>query len=151
LPLNLLAVAFKLDQPDPAHPFAKVGLSLLLALLMLATAPFAQLVVNVVVADAYLGHPTSVGAAFKRASPMYLGYIGTTLLVGIALVPWFMLLLIPGIYFAVMWSLIGPIVVVEQLYGSKAMKRSRALVTGHFWPTFGLAIVVGLVVTVLNS
>jgi hypothetical protein len=156
VPYNITAQALGLGNAsdDPTAAFRKLGVVGLMMLYMLATAPLAQLVVNVTVADAYLGNPTSVGAAFKRATGMFLGYFGTTLLMTIALIGLAFLLVIPAIYFGVMWTLIGPIVVVEQVYGSKAMKRSRALVKGHFWSTVGLAFVsaflVGLASAALN-
>lgn len=148
VPYNLALAALGLDQinKDPTQALSKFGSLLLLILFLVVVASLAQLVVNVVIADAYLGHPISVRAAFRRATGMFAGYAGTTLLVILAVFFWSLLLFIPGLYFMIMWTLIGPVVAVEQLYGPKAMKRSRALVKGHFWTTLGLVLVIGLLV-----
>jgi hypothetical protein len=148
VPYNLAASALGLEEgaADLSQVMRKIGAFLVLLLFLAATAPLAQLVVNVVVADGYLGHPSSVRAALRRATGMYARYLGTTMLVGLALIGLACLLILPAIYFGIMWTLIGPVVVVEQVYGSQAMKRSRSLVKGHFWSTVGLMLVVGVLV-----
>jgi hypothetical protein len=147
VPYNAALSALGLNQnQDPTQALSKVGSALILVLILLVIASLAQLVVNVVIADAYLGHPISVQAAFRRATAMFAGYAGTTLLVLLALFGWALLFVIPAFYFMIMWTLIGPVVAVEQLYGPRAMRRSRALVKGHFWSTLGLVLVTGLLV-----
>jgi hypothetical protein len=148
VPYNLALSALGLSEvnPDPTRLLRNAGLAFVMLLFLMATAPLAQLVVNVVVADAYLGHPTSVRAAFARAKGMFLPYIGTTLLMTLKIFLWSMLFIVPGVLRAIWWMLIGPVVAVEQQYGGKATARSRALVTGHWWSTLGLGLVVGLLV-----
>jgi hypothetical protein len=46
----------------------------------------------------------------------------------------------------VSWLLVGAIVVVERTYGLAALKRSRALIKGHFWESFALFLVAGMLV-----
>jgi hypothetical protein len=60
----------------------------------------------------------------------------------------FLLLVIPAIYFMTCWMLVSPVMIVEETFGMASLRRSRALIRGTWWKTFGLLIVVGLIVTV---
>lgn len=124
------------------------GLLAAIIVWMMVTGSFAQLVVTHVVADCYLGNPISVAAATRRALRTFMPYLGTTILVGLALLGLFILIVtIPvAIYFSFAWVLIGPVVVVEKVYGPKALSRSRALVKGHFWETLAMVFVSSMLV-----
>ena len=52
----------------------------------------------------------------------------------------FILLILPGIYFMVRWSLAEVVVVSEGITGLKALRRSRELTMGRFWPVFWLGV-----------
>ena len=90
------------------------------------------------IADAYLSRPTTFQAALERAFSLFIRYLGTSLLMFIALFFLFFLLIVPGFYFAGAWMLIGPIGVVEGVFGTRALTRSRALVRGHWWRAVGI-------------
>ncbi len=114
------------------------------ALVMLMVMPLAQLAVTKGVADTYLGKPFTLGSAYAAAAKAYLPYLGTSLLILIFLLPLMLLLVLPAIYFMVCWVLIGAIAMAEDTFGMRALKRSRGLVQGHWWRTFGLLIVASL-------
>lgn len=63
---------------------------------------------------------------------------------GFLLVCLFILLIIPGIYYLVRWSLAEAVVVSEGISGMKALRRSAELTHGHFWPIVWLGTVLML-------
>jgi len=134
-----------LSVPDPVQaPGRMLGLFGLL-LIFLGVMPLAQLTLNAMILDAYLGAPNDWRSALRRARSGFMAYLGTASLMMLALIPLMMLLFLPGVYFAICWSLIGPIAMLEQLSGRAALSRSRALVKGHFWRVFGMVLVTALV------
>lgn len=81
-----------------------------------------------------------------------------TLLVMLGVFAGLILLLVPGIMLAVMWSVVGPACVVERTGSVGAFGRSRELTRGYRWPIFGLylaffvlMIVISLVFEGLNG
>lgn len=130
---------------------ATIGVGLLGMLAMLAILPLAQLAATRAVSDAYLSTPSSLADAYKAGLKLYLPYAGTCLLVGLALIGLSFLLVVPAIYFAICWSLVGPLAVVEGVFGGAAMKRSRALVSGMWWRTLGVLFVAGMIAGIVSA
>lgn len=83
----------------------------------------------------------SLAAARARLGAL----VWLALISGLLLVLAFLALVIPGIYFWVAWAVAVPVLMVEDLRGTKALSRSRALVKGTWWPAFGV-IVIGAVI-----
>jgi hypothetical protein len=98
--------------------------------------------------DAYSGHPTdwrhSLGFAANRLGPLLWLAILAEVLLAIA----FILLVIPGIYLTVCWTLALPVLMFEGIGGYGALRRSRELISGHWWITFG-ALIVGIIAIVV--
>jgi hypothetical protein len=69
------------------------------------------------------------------------------LLIGVGMV----FCLIPGIYLAVVFSLVIPIIVMENASFSYAFNKSFRLIRDNWWFVFGMSIVTGLIVGVLDS
>jgi len=61
-----------------------------------------------------------------------------------------MLLLIPGIYLAVALTFIQVIIVVEDVPVFKSISRSISLIKGKWWSTFGLVVVMSIVVVLMQ-
>ncbi|HZY38724.1 MAG TPA: hypothetical protein VFE53_18825 [Mucilaginibacter sp.] len=59
--------------------------------------------------------------------------------------------LIPGIYLSVVFSLVIPIIVMENASFSYAFNKSFRLIKENWWFVFGMSIVTGLIVSVLSS
>jgi hypothetical protein len=85
-----------------------------------------------------------------RLGPM----LWLTLLLGLGLILGFLAFVIPAIWLAVAWSVTYPVLLVEDVRGVAALKRSFALVKDHWWATFGrvaVAYILVLVVTAVAS
>jgi hypothetical protein len=83
------------------------------------------------VSDIYLEQPTSIASCFQRTGrksiSLTLLSFGYGLLIGLGLV----LLIVPGIYWAITYALAFPAMVVEDLSFSEAFTRSKDLVAGN--------------------
>ena len=150
IPYSLAMEALGMSQlgADPMRLLDVLWKLLIVVAVFMVALSYAQLVVTNVVADCYLARPISVADSARRALATFMPYVGTSLLATLALVPLIVLLItIPlAFYLGVCWMLVGAIVVVERTYGLAALKRSRALIKGHFWESFALMLVAGLLV-----
>jgi hypothetical protein len=140
---------------------------------------------TVVVGQAVLGRPCTVGDAWRQAAPRLLRLVGITVLVGLvvaapvlvvvalllagaalggdstALVPTAGVLLLAAIP-ATVWlyvrlAVASPALVLESTPDGRpigvlaAMRRSGRLVTGAWWRTFGILLLVTILATVISS
>lgn len=63
----------------------------------------------------------------------------------------FLLLIIPGIIFMVYWYLFTYVVLDQHLSGMAALKKSKELITGKWWKTFGIVVIAVLLSGVSSS
>lgn len=97
----------------------------------LVTLAISQGASTVAVSDLYLSQPTSVAKCYRQTLPlafrlMWLA-IGYGLLVGLG----FMLLIVPGVYWAITYALATAVMAIEKVSFSEAMSRSSDLVKGN--------------------
>lgn len=98
------------------------------------------------VARLYLGHETSAVDSIKRGFSSLLPLIWTSILYTLAVMGGFILLIIPGILFALWFGLYQHVVVIERTRGLAALKRSKQLVR----PYLGTFLLMGLVMIVIS-
>ena len=100
--------------------------------------------------DAWLGNPSRagayVGAAFGAIVPLVLVSIITGILSGLGA----LLLIVPGLYVAALFSVTTPAIVAEGA-GFGAMGRSAELKSGYRWSIIGLFIVVFAIVFAIGA
>lgn len=117
-------------------------LSFVWALILL---PLTNAAIIFAVASEYLNRPITVGGAVRRVLAIALPYLGTALLVFLAVMGGMFLLIIPGIIFAFWFALWGQVVVIEGLAGVNALKRSKYLMKGSVGKLFVLGLLVGMI------
>jgi hypothetical protein len=100
------------------------------------------------IADAYLGRQTTIAGAYRSLGSIVGPFIGTGVLTGALLMVGFILLIVPGFYFMVCWYFVVPVMIIERRFAMNALGRSRALVRGNWWPTFGIMLAAGLIAEV---
>ena len=113
----------------------------------LATAATFRLVV-----DAYLGRPVDPGESLRFALKRLSTVIWVSLIVGIGVGIGTLLLIVPGVYLFVAWSVAVPVLLSENLRGMAALRRSRELVRGRWWSCAAvlvLAILMALIAAAL--
>lgn len=103
------------------------------------------------VARIYLGQAVTALEAIKYAFTRLIPLIGTSILMGLAILGGFLLLIIPGILFALWFGLAQHVVVIERIAGAKALGRSRKLVRPHLGTFLMLGIILGLIGAALGA
>ncbi|GAC1396680.1 MAG: hypothetical protein NVSMB56_11600 [Pyrinomonadaceae bacterium] len=97
----------------------------------------------------YLGtgmNPT-VAECYRYGAKRFGIVLGCNILTGLIAGLGFMLLIIPGIIFMLMFSLVIPIAVIEDRGIKDAMKRSTELTAGYRWRIFGALFIFWLIIT----
>jgi hypothetical protein len=80
----------------------------------------------------------------------YLKVFGTTVLLYILMIVGMFFCLIPGIYLSPIFALVPPIIIIENTSFGYAFSQSFKLIKGNWWVTFGVIIVVYIVIYVAN-
>jgi len=87
-------------------------------------------------------------ADFKKILLMAWPKIGSlfwvSFLAGLVIMGGSILFIIPGIIFSVWFCLSTFVFIAEDLHGTSALKRSKQLVEGYWWPVFGRLAVIGI-------
>ncbi|CAN5874561.1 hypothetical protein BH23ACT4_BH23ACT4_11940 [soil metagenome] len=89
-----------------------------------------------------IGSEVAVAAGAIRLFPIWLI---ASLLVAAAVIGGLFLLILPGLWLAIMFNMYTPVIAIEGKGPVPAMRRSFELVKGHFWETVGFLLIVGLV------
>jgi hypothetical protein len=110
-----------------------LGIAALLALTVFFS-PF----LTVVLLRSVEGKTIDVRAALAGCRANYWQILRVNFLTTLAVIGGFILLIIPGIIFAVWFSLASYIVIDQQVDAVEAMKRSKALVRGRIWEMMGV-------------
>ncbi|MET8763928.1 hypothetical protein [Lentzea sp. NPDC004782] len=125
------------------------GTALSLLLLLVGTV-FLSGFITVVVGHAVLGRPVTFSQAWEEFKPRLLPLLGATLLSGLVVTIGVILCILPGIYVGVLFSLIGPALVLERCGVGTAFTRSRVLVNGAWWRTFGILVLAAVISWVIS-
>lgn len=124
------------------------GVSVLLSLLV---TPLVAGGVARVVGASYLGAQLEPGpvlrATLRRAPALVALWLVVHLVEGVGA----LLCLLPGLVFMAFFVVAAPALVVEDLGPLAAMSRSWSLVARRFWPVLGVAILSGLVATMVGN
>ena len=107
----------------------------------LIVTPLTNAAIIYAIGNRYLDQPISMGTAYRRAIRVYFPLLGTLILVGLA-TGLGMMCIVPGVLFALWFSVSSQVVVLEGLSSTSAMGRSRQLVRGNMLTAFLLWIVV---------
>jgi hypothetical protein len=82
----------------------------------------------------------TMGETFQRVRPKLGTLIVAGILAGIAIAIGLALLIVPGLFLLVIWSVIVPVIVLERKGVMESFGRSRELVRGNGWNVFGVII-----------
>jgi hypothetical protein len=147
-----LAVAEKQVRDGGGSSGSLAILQVLVLVVSLIASSLATAVAFRLVADAYLGRTVDLAASLRFGLQRFLSVIWISLLIGLFVAIGTLLLVVPGVYLFVAWSVAVPVLLGENLGITAALGRSRALVRGRFWPCAGvlvLAVLLALVVALI--
>lgn len=132
--------------PDPA---ATTGANAIIAV----TGVIAGLLVTAAcvkaVSDVYLDQPSGFRPSLRFAARRLHSLVWLTIVMSFLLVLAFIAFVIPGIYLFAAWAVSTPVLIIEGPRGMKALRRSRQLVAGQWWPTATVLLVANLMVSVI--
>ena len=148
LPRGYSAITNPQPAPDPA---ASSGASLTIALFGIIAGLLVTASCTKAVSDVYLDQPTGFRPALGFAARRLLSLLWLEILLGVLIALGFIALIVPGVYLYVAWAVSTPVLLIEGLRGGKALKRSRQLVAGRWWPTAGLLFIVTLLVGIVSG
>ena len=131
--------------------WAFVAGTVLIALLGFIAAQLATGACFKAVSGAYLdedpGWRESLHFARSKLGPLlWLSFLQVLLLV-----PAFLACLVPGLYLYVAWTVAAPVLLLEDVRGWSALKRSRALVKGRFWSVTGVVLLVFVLTAIVQA
>lgn len=101
--------------------------------------------------DCLLAKPTQWKETFLGSSNLIWPVILASFLVGLSVIGGTLLFIIPGIIFAVWYSFTSYAVIFEGAQGLSAMRASKSLVVGRWWPIAWRLAMVALVFGFINS
>ena len=102
-------------------------------------------------AGSLVGESLTPGDAFGYAFARLGSILLVSILVGLIVAGGLILLIIPGIIFAVKLAVSIPALVVENRRGTDAIGRSWNLTTGHFWHVLGTYIVAAIIAAIVSG
>lgn len=103
------------------------------------------------VADAYLGEQPDWRTSLRYALSRLRSIVWVTLLATIAATLGLILCIIPGVFLWVAFAVAVPALLTEGVKGGDALGRSRNLVQGRWWPTFGLLVIGSLLAGIAGA
>jgi len=122
---------------------------IVLGVLGFCMASFGAIALIFAISQKYQGIEVDIGRALTDGTKgKFFKYIFTSILFGLVVAGGFVLLIVPGIYFTVIFYLVTVIVVLEQIHIIDAFKRSAELVKGNFGSVF-LVILVTVIISVM--
>ncbi len=101
--------------------------------------------------DCLLAKPTQWKEAFSASSNLIWPIILTSFLVTLCVLGGTLLFIIPGLIFAVWYNFTSYVVILEGVQGLDAMRASKALVVGRWWPIAWRLVVAAVVFGVISS
>jgi hypothetical protein len=148
LALRLAGAATIVGQPFGA--FNPIGL--IAGLASYVAIEISQAATIVAVSNYHLDRPVSIGSAFSAAKGTMLRVILITLAISVAAGIGLILLIIPGVYLFLMWSLAIPVTVIEGGGLNASATRSKVLTKGargRIFVIYFLIIVLAIVVSLI--
>jgi len=113
--------------------------------------PFATAAATYAIGERYLHKPASavdaMKAAWKRYKTLLWGVTITGLIVGMG----FLLLIVPGILWAVSYALLFPVIMLESKSAKDSRQRSWALVAGNRGKVFFIMLIFGILSMVVTT
>lgn len=88
------------------------------------------------------GGKVSLGDSLSTGLSVVLPLIGLAIVSAIGIMLGLVLLIVPGVILALMWSVAVPALVVERVGVFEALGRSNTLTKGAKWKIFGLALII---------
>lgn len=145
-----LAVVTSWVVADPTAGMA-LGAFLLTILAFLVASPIVSAAIIFALGEAYLGRPIEFGKSLRSVTPIIVPLLGTTFLAALFIIGGYLLFVIPGIYLQLSYLIAWQVMVLEGIFGRRALSRSRELMRGSLGRGFGVLFIGGIIVGVTSQ
>jgi hypothetical protein len=125
-----------------------LGTMIFAAIFLWVATPLATAAATFAIAERFLDRETTIPKAYQSVFAIFAPLAGTYLLAGFFILLGVLALVIPGVYLGVCWYFLLVVMVIERRFGMATLGRSRSLVRGNWWPTFGIIIAASLIAAV---
>lgn len=105
---------------------------------------------TVVIGKAVLGRPVRAGEVWTEIRPLLLPLLGLTVVYTLIVVVGLVVFIIPGIWLYVLFALATPALVLERGRIGTALGRSKLLVRGSWWRTFGILLLAAIIAAIIS-
>jgi hypothetical protein len=160
VPLNIIGTLitastsddpFNLDDTSTGTSSTEVAGSLVSTALNLVLFTLAAAACFRAVSSTYLGQTPTWQASLSFASTRVLPLLGLSVLYFLGVIGATILLIIPGIWLSVAWSLGYPALLSEGIGPAAALGRSFRLIRRRWWATFAALLVMYLIIAVISG
>lgn len=103
------------------------------------------------VADAYLGEQATWRSSLRFAFVRIHSILWVTFLGGLLTALGTIACIAPGVYLWIAFAVAVPVLLTEGVKGSKALGRSRTLVTDRWWGTFGVVVLGSILAGIVSA
>ncbi len=145
-----LAIATSWFTSDPTAGLA-IGALLIVVLAFVVASPIVFAAIIFAVGEAYVGRPVEFGKSLRSVTPIIGPLIGTTVLAAVYVIGGYLLLIVPGIYLQLCYIVAWQVMVIERIFGGRALARSRELMRGNLLRGAGVLFIGGLVVGISSQ
>jgi hypothetical protein len=104
-----------------------------------------------IVSGAYLNAEPDWRESLRFAVSRLRSLVWLALLTGFLLTLGLLACIVPGVYFYGAWAVAVPALLLEDSRGRNALKRSRELVTGRWWPTVAAVLVATILASIVQA
>ncbi|ALG07396.1 hypothetical protein [Kibdelosporangium phytohabitans] len=108
-------------------------------------------VLTVVMGKAVLGQPITVGEAWSHIRPRFFALLGLSVLYTLIVAAGTIAFVIPGIWLYILFGLSSTALILEGAKVGTALTRSRRLVSGAWWRTFGILLLALIMVSLITQ
>ena len=113
--------------------------------------PFLAAAISRAASRLYLGHDPDVRDTYRFALGLVHSILWVSFLTALAVIGGLILLIVPGIIFAIRFTFGTTVVVVEGSRGRAAMRRSWGLAKGQFWRILGTLFLASLLAGIVGG
>lgn len=103
------------------------------------------------IGGAYLGEEQTWQGSLRYAWKRLRSIVWLSILKGLLLIVGFVLCVIPGVYLYGAFAVTTPALMLEGTRGRKALRRSRELVKGRWWPVSGVLLIGSLLTSIVGG
>lgn len=139
------------DQVTPEEVWLMAGGFGLILILFSILYPIALAATTHAIGELYRGREVGFAEALRFGTSNLMPLVGTWILVTLFVALGFLCLVLPGVYLALSLVAVWPIMIIERIYGMRAIRRSRELMHGNLMRVLGIFLVVALIGGVVGA